>query len=102
MIAPLIHSNGTNGGTLLAEYATAIIALDRALREMENISVNGRDYYPRDLADSMPNGSAFRTARREYLDRHFKLESVLSELREVYADIERQRDARGDTRRDRP
>jgi hypothetical protein len=42
---PRIHLNGSHGPTLLAQYLDAATAASEALKLLQAIDVNGRDYY---------------------------------------------------------
>lgn len=46
MILPTVHLNGTSRDALVGQYNDAAEAVYQAIRAMEQLDVNGRDYYP--------------------------------------------------------
>jgi hypothetical protein len=43
-ILPIVHINGTSRETLCADYDNARVAIDDAVRAIQNIEFNARDY----------------------------------------------------------
>lgn len=76
MIKPCIHLNGTSRERLTDVYAEAVSALRLAVRSTEDMSPNGRDYYPLGEGANMQ-------AIREHADRMQRLRSVPEELTEL-------------------
>ena len=46
MMRPTIHLNGTGRATLCREYGDVVEKLDAAVKALQELTVNGRDYYP--------------------------------------------------------
>jgi len=72
-VVPVVHMNGTPRGRLKEENDAAYRAVLNALREVEQASPNGRDYYP--LGDVYA-----AKAVREHIGRVDRLRAVLAEL----------------------
>lgn len=70
---PVIHSNGTDARTLLADYLVAEIAAENLIRALQGCAPNGRDYYP-------ISQSAATKAMNEHIARLKKAEDILREL----------------------
>jgi len=73
---PTIHLNGTSRTALKESYWEAATALFQAIKVVEAVELNGRDYYPQG-----PN--AFPKAREEHEKRLKKLAEVRAELVEI-------------------
>jgi hypothetical protein len=73
MMKPTIHLNGTSAGSLAEQYADASAKVRDAIRSLEAIDVNGRDYYPQ-------GNDAFGLAIIEHKARIKKLIDVRDEL----------------------
>lgn len=86
-ILPTIHLNGSSPERLRDDYSTARNAVRAALRAVESIDFNGRDYYPQG-----PN--AFRLAQLAHESRCNNLLAVARELEEIELHIQDQIDAR--------
>lgn len=85
---PVIHMNGTSRKALLEEYRAAFDAVRNAMEKLNNVTVHGRDYYPK-------GNDAIRTALRQQEDRMDKLRSVRDELQQIAEVIYDQGDRRG-------
>jgi hypothetical protein len=82
---PRIHSNGTDGKVLLAEYLEAIDALTVALDAVKSVTVHGRDYY---VITPPPMGNdPASVAYGEHRQRVSDLERVKAELTAIAASI---------------
>ena len=79
---PLIHMNGTDCDSLLADQCDIARALREALEVMATNGPNARDYYPLDAIDNVAMGSTWAAAREEHAAR-------MSAVRSVLADIEK-------------
>lgn len=76
MRTPTIHLNGSSREHLFEACAEALGALRRALRAMDDVSPNGRDYYPQ-------GPEALSEALREHTSRCERIRSVLAELEQI-------------------
>jgi hypothetical protein len=73
MILPTIHMNGTAASDLLEGYIDCGHSLRHAIKNFENASPNGRDYY-------VQGPDALWTAQREHAARIAKLAEVLQDI----------------------
>lgn len=92
MIFPTIHSNGTSPEMLRRGYSEARLAVDAAIRALENIEFNARDYYPQGPA-------AWRQARQEMQGRFDHLRMTAAELATLEEHVQDAIDAREAQRR---
>lgn len=76
MKLPTVHRNGTSREQLIETYSSAYYAICDALRSVENVELNGRDYYPQ-------GADAFKIAQEEHLNRCIALQKVRNELGEI-------------------
>ena len=76
MKLPTIHLNGTSRDRLAATYSAAYTAVSDALDTLEQVELNGRDYYPQ-------GSDAFTEAQREHTERCVALRVVRDELCEI-------------------
>lgn len=83
MKIPTIHLNGTGAERLLGETTAARVALRRALENLQDMTVNGRDYY-------VQGDEACNEAIREHRARMVKVQEVLADLTEYEAGIRAQ------------
>ena len=83
MIFPTIHLNGTGAPTLLHELDRAIAGVDHAIREVQAMTVHGRDYYPQ-------GPQAIQVATVEHRRRLRMLDEIRNELIEMYLKIEKE------------
>jgi hypothetical protein len=77
---PTIHLNGTSRGELVAQLEAAHTAIQAALRALEGVCPNGRDYYPQ-------GQGATQEALRQHANRLHNLTAVAAELCEIYEAI---------------
>jgi hypothetical protein len=73
---PTIHVNGTDPAMILKQHVHAMSLVRGAISAVQDAAPNGRDYYPQ-------GDSAIDTALAAHRARLAKLESVLTELREI-------------------
>ncbi|CAB4200371.1 hypothetical protein UFOVP1339_41 [uncultured Caudovirales phage] len=85
--APRIHLNGTSGRELLAQYTTAMTAVNAAIEAVQAIECNGRDYY------TISNEAA-AVAVDEKRTRLIELKLIYSQLTEIALDVQMQMEAR--------
>ena len=85
--APVLNLNGTSAETLLEEYQDAYSAILKALRVVQQVTVNGRDY------QTAPHGT-YEKARAEHLARLEKLQSIVLDFSAIIQDVQDQEDAR--------
>ena len=76
MKLPTVHINGTSRDALTTGYTTAYHAVSDALDALENVELNGRDYYPQ-------GPHAFTEAIREHLERCVALRVVRDQLCDI-------------------
>lgn len=76
MKLPTVHLNGTSRDALTSGYADAYHAVSDALDALENVELNGRDYYPQ-------GPDAFSEAQREHTERCVALRVVRDQLCEI-------------------
>jgi queuine/archaeosine tRNA-ribosyltransferase len=81
---PTIHLNGTSAASLIDAIMTARTALIAAMRAMEDVCPNGRDYY-------VQGRDATQEALRQHANRMHSLEAVNRELAEIAEAIALQR-----------
>lgn len=81
IILPTIHANGTGRDTLRESYAVAAHAVFKAIKAVEAVELNGRDYYPQGT-------NAFPLARTEHEARLAKLAEVRAELLKIFEHCE--------------
>jgi hypothetical protein len=81
---PRIHLNGSSAESLIADYLQAFDAVALAVKALERVDVNGRDYY-------VINSEAASVAMREHRERLAKLRTVRDELMDIAVHIQRQR-----------
>lgn len=72
---PTIHMNGTSPEALRDDYAEAAEAVRDALRRVQKIEFNGRDYYPVE--------GSFQKAQGEHVARLKLLQIIADELMEI-------------------
>lgn len=86
MLKPTIHLNGSSLADLCESNDRARAALRQALNALEETAPHERDYYPQGPAAGIQ-------ARKEFRERHEKVQSVLRELDEIriYLDDEVQK-----------
>lgn len=70
---PLIHLNGTSRETLEEQVSTAYRAILNAVKALEGMAPNGRDYYPR-------GDAAFARATEQHRSRADRLVAIKDEL----------------------
>lgn len=70
---PTIHLNGTSAESLYEDLANALGAMRDALRALDKVSPNARDYYPQ-------GPHAINEALREHDERVRRIRSVMREL----------------------
>lgn len=73
---PTIHLNGTSREQLEGCYTVAYYGVCDALHALEQIELNGRDYYPQ-------GPEAFSEALREHTERCVALRAVRDQLSEI-------------------
>jgi hypothetical protein len=73
MTLPTVHLNGTSKAELQDGYYKAYIAVKDALRALENIEFNARDYY-------VQEPGAWNKARAERIEQAEKLQAVANYL----------------------
>ena len=95
MMKPIIHLNGSDGGTLFKAYLEAVHAMRDALGKLYETAPNGRDYYLADKAGEMP---AIQIALSEHGARVTALDKVYRELEELAVHVSDQQDARNSRR----
>jgi hypothetical protein len=76
MKLPTIHLNGTSAKSLAESYQFAATELSSALTALENVELNGRDYYPQ-------GQEAWSQAREEYIERCRKLKNIVDEVQAI-------------------
>lgn len=76
LAAPMIHLNGTDRETLLEGYMTALNALRKAERAVQETGPNGRDYYTQ-------APGAFELAREQHVKRLQGLTTIIRELEQI-------------------
>jgi hypothetical protein len=81
MMHPTIHLNGTGRQTLSREYGAAVEALRAALTALDELTVNGRDYYPQ-------GPSAVQQAIEEHRARYRQVQAVYDDMHEIYQRLE--------------
>jgi hypothetical protein len=74
---PMIHLNGTSAKSLEGEIREVVDAIGVLRRALQNMTVNGRDHYPKADKESFNKARAEHVARFEVVD---KLEAELTEL----------------------
>ena len=89
MMLPTLHLNGTSGADLLSQTTDAMIALSDAMKALQIMGPNGRDYY-------VQGPRVIDAAMDEHLARIQKLEAVQADVmaisEAIYAQIiERER-----------
>lgn len=84
MQLPVIHLNGSDPVSLLAQYMTALEKAQEALQALRAIDVNGRDYY------IIANSNAASDAYREHRARCAALETIISDLSKIAEHIDEQ------------
>jgi hypothetical protein len=77
LITPTVHLNGSSKDLLLRQYQEAFEALDAAIGALQMARPHGRDYYIQD-------NRAFHVAIEQHRERLKALETVRTELRELY------------------
>lgn len=82
MRTPTVHLNGTSRDQLLAETTEALRALRGALIAVEDITVNGRDYYPQ-------GPDALSEAQLQHAKRIRTLRALMDELIEYQGAIDK-------------
>jgi hypothetical protein len=88
MIFPTIHLNGTSPEMLRDGYTAARQAVGDAIRAMEKIEFNARDYYPQ-------GPDAWRQADGEMRLRYTHLSFVITDLEKLEMHCQDAIDARG-------
>jgi len=83
-VAPRININGTSPDDLKAANRAARVAVEAAIKAVEQTVPHGRDY------QTAPVGGAYAQARTEYYDRMSRLRTVLDELYRIAEDLHRQ------------
>lgn len=81
---PTIHMNGSNAGALIEALMTARSKLMDAMRAMQDVCPNGRDYYPQGHA-------AMQEALRQHANRMHSLDAITRELEEIAVAINEQK-----------
>jgi predicted DNA binding protein len=81
IIIPAIHLNGTGKATLLKEYKEAGMAVIRALKAVQSMTVHQRDYYPK-------GDEAWRVARATWERQLSDLDRIRKELTAIYTGID--------------
>jgi hypothetical protein len=76
MIVPTVHLNGSGRKSLLDGLERAGSALHEAIKALDDIAPNGRDYYPQ-------GEGAFKQASAEHQVRVARLAGVLHELSQI-------------------
>jgi hypothetical protein len=87
MTLPTIHLNGTSPQMLLEGYQAARLAVGDAIRALEAIEFNSRDYYPQ-------GPGAWNSASWQMTKRRELLESVQTELATIEMHCQDKIDAR--------
>ena len=82
-IFPTIHTNGTNKFRLLGGYSEARLAIFDAMKKVEAIEFNARDYYPQ-------GSDAWIKAVAEYNDRFESLSKIADEIHLIMEKIDAQ------------
>lgn len=80
---PRIHLNGSAPSNLADQYITAHNAVDDAIRALEAIDCNARDYYP-------IGPDAFIVARKEHVARVAALAQVKADMEAIVLNIQEQ------------
>lgn len=81
IVAPSVHLNGSSRDTLRDGYAQAHTAVEAAIREVERVEVNARDYY-------VQGDAVFTRARREHVERLSALQRVADELLALFFSVD--------------
>jgi len=76
MKLPTIHVNGSSAQTLAESYQFAATELASALTALENVDLNGRDYYPQ-------GPDAWSQAQREHLERCQNLKKIIEQTQAI-------------------
>ena len=92
MIYPTLHSNGTSPEMLRRGYEDARLAVGAAIRAMERLEFNARDYYPQGPA-------AWHQASAEQSQRYSRLLTVQTELEKLENHVQDAIDAKEARRR---
>ena len=91
MRIPTVHLNGTSQSELQAGVETALQAVEFAREKLRGMYPNGRDYYPQDRRDGLPEGTSHRIAVDLWLNVDARFKSTLAELSALRDGIHEQR-----------
>ena len=80
---PTVHNNGTSRESLLAQYKSAIDAVNNACDYLQKAYPHGRDYY-------VQGDDALKKAQDEHQDRLRSLVGVKHELIEIATNVYKQ------------
>jgi hypothetical protein len=78
---PTIHLNGTGRATLSREYGEVVEKLRAALTALDELTVNGRDYYPQ-------GPDAVQQAIEEHRARYRQVQAVYDDMWAIYERLE--------------
>lgn len=73
---PTIHLNGSSAERLAESYQNAASELASALRALESVELNARDYYPQGAV-------AFKHAAYEHTQRCRAVQSIVNEMQAI-------------------
>lgn len=76
MQLPTIHLNGDRPETLLTQYRNAYEKLGDALKALQEVETNGRNFYPQ-------GNDAVTTAREEHNARYLAVHAVQKDMLEL-------------------
>lgn len=79
VVFPFIHRNGTSAATLYREADEARDALVEALKRVEAMTPNQRDYYP--VVKNEPR--RFHIALHQYQSRVIRLKTLIGEVEKI-------------------